>query len=106
MGRASQNFSSKRICLLHVHQPAEVIPLTNRLEQDELREFQELERKIMHKILDDYLLICHHAAVHAEKLYIEEDDIGKGIVELLSQHAIKKLVMGAAAGRYYSEYNP
>jgi len=35
----------------------------NRLEQDELREFQELERKIMHKILDDYLLICHHAAV-------------------------------------------
>jgi len=55
----------------------------------------------MHRGIRDFIL-----KVHAEKLYIEEDDIGKGIVELLSQHAIKKLVMGAAADRYYSEYNP
>jgi hypothetical protein len=55
----------------------------------------------MHRGIRDFIL-----KVHAEKLYIEEEDIGKGIVELLSQHAIKKLVMGADADRYYSEYNP
>lgn len=35
----------------------------SRLEQDELRDFQELERKIMHKVLDDYIPLCHQAAV-------------------------------------------
>lgn len=44
--------------------------------------------------------------VQAEKLCIEMDDIGKGIVELAYQHGIKKLVMGAAADKRYSEYNP
>lgn len=55
----------------------------------------------MHKGIYDFIL-----KVHAEKLYIEKDDIGKGIVELMYQHTIKKLVLGAAADRYYSEYNP
>ncbi|KAG5251566.1 hypothetical protein OIU76_007779 [Salix suchowensis] len=106
---AIQNFSMKKVCLVHVHQPAKMIPLiggnfpVSRLEQDELRDFQELERKIMHKVLDDYIPLCHQAAVLAEKLCIEKDDIGKGIVELMYQHAIKKLVMGAAADRHYSE---
>uniref|UniRef100_A0A6M2EAZ4 RING-type E3 ubiquitin transferase n=1 Tax=Populus davidiana TaxID=266767 RepID=A0A6M2EAZ4_9ROSI len=106
---ALQNFSIKKACLVHVHQPAKMIPLiggnfpASRLEQHELRQFRELERKIMHKVLDDYLLLCRRAGVHAEKLYIEKDDIGKGIVELMYQHAIEKLVMGAAADRHYSE---
>ncbi|KAF9687830.1 hypothetical protein SADUNF_Sadunf02G0133900 [Salix dunnii] len=106
---ALQNFSMKKVCLVHVHQPAKMIHLiggnfpVSRLEQHELREFQELERKIMHKVLDDYIPLCQQAAVHAEKLCIEKDDIGKGIVELMYQHAIKKLVMGAAADRHYSE---
>ena len=55
----------------------------------------------MHKGIYDVIL-----KVHAEKLCIEKDDIGKGIVELMYQHAIKKLVMGAAADRHYSEYIP
>ncbi|XP_024451879.1 U-box domain-containing protein 33 isoform X2 [Populus trichocarpa] len=65
---ALQNFSIKKVCLVHVHQPAKMIPLiggnfpASRLEQHELREFRELERKIMHKVLDDYLLLCHRAA--------------------------------------------
>lgn len=40
--------------------------------------------------------------VNAEKLYIEKDDIGKGIVEMVYQHSVKKLVMGAAADKYHS----
>lgn len=43
--------------------------------------------------------------VRAEKRFIEMQDIGEGIVELVEQHAITKLVMGAAADRRYFEYN-
>lgn len=31
-------------------------------------------------------------------------DIGKGIVDLIEQHAVTKLIMGAAADIHYSEY--
>ena len=37
--------------------------------------------------------------VHTVMDYIE-----KGIVELISQHGIKKLVMGAAADKNYARY--
>ena len=43
--------------------------------------------------------------VHAEKRFIEMLDIERGIVELIEQHAITKLVMGAAADRCYFEYD-
>lgn len=43
--------------------------------------------------------------VHAEKRFIEMLDIGRGIVELIEQHVITKLVMGAAADRRYFEYD-
>lgn len=33
-------------------------------------------------------------------------DVGKGIVELIEQHSITKLIMGAAANTHYSEYEP
>lgn len=42
--------------------------------------------------------------VHADKVSIEMDDIGKGIIELVYHYHIKKLVMGAAANKHYSEY--
>ncbi|EEF50538.1 U-box domain-containing protein 33 [Ricinus communis] len=106
---ALENFPGKKFCILHVHQPAKMIPLVggqfpaSRLNQHELREFQELERKIMHKILDDYLSLCHQVEVHAEKLCTEMDEIGRGILELVYQHDIKKLVMGAAANKHYSD---
>ncbi|KAJ6328647.1 hypothetical protein OIU77_010353 [Salix suchowensis] len=41
--------------------------------------------------------------VRAEKLYVEMESIEKGILELISQHRIKKLVMGAAADKRYSK---
>jgi len=40
--------------------------------------------------------------VRAEKLHIEMDSIEKGILELISQHGIQKLVMGAASDKYYN----
>ncbi|KAF8017098.1 hypothetical protein BT93_H2346 [Corymbia citriodora subsp. variegata] len=57
----------------------------------------------MESILDEYIHICSQAEVPAKKRYVEMQDIGKGIVELIEQHAITKLVMGAAADRRYFE---
>lgn len=40
--------------------------------------------------------------MRAEKLYIEMDSIGKGIIELISRYNIQNLVMGAASDKYHS----
>ncbi|WCJ22781.1 U-box domain-containing protein kinase family protein [Euphorbia peplus] len=106
---AIENFPAKSLCILHVHRPAKIIHLVggkfsaSRLEQHELRKFEDVERRIMERIMDDYLLLCVQVEVHAEKICVETDDIGKGIVELIYQHDVKKLVMGAAANKHYSE---
>ncbi|KAL4621976.1 hypothetical protein ACB092_06G264500 [Castanea dentata] len=57
----------------------------------------------MQKTLDDYLLICRQMGVRAQKVYTEMDRIEVGIVDLISQHDIKKLVMGAAAEKQYKK---
>ncbi|KAK9910410.1 hypothetical protein M0R45_034375 [Rubus argutus] len=105
---ALQNSGGKRICIIHVHQPAQMIPMmgtkfpASQMKDQEVRAYREIERQNMHKILDDYLRICRHMGVRAEKLHIETDSIEKGIVELISQHGIRKLVMGAAADKCHS----
>ncbi|GMY09242.1 U-box domain-containing protein 33-like [Fagus crenata] len=105
---ALQKSREKRICILHVHQPAKTIPLmgtrfpASSLTELEVRAYRKIERKKMLKILDEYLRICRQMGVQAVQLHIELDCIEKGIVELISQHGIKKLVMGAAADKNYS----
>ncbi|KAJ6722953.1 hypothetical protein OIU74_007518 [Salix koriyanagi] len=106
---ALQNSGGKRICIIHVHQPAELIPfmgakfLPSKLNEQEVRGYREFERLDMLKMLDEYLLLCQKMGVRAEKLYVEMESIEKGILELISQHRIKKLVMGAAADKRYSK---
>ncbi|KAG6663518.1 U-box domain-containing protein 33-like [Carya illinoinensis] len=103
-----QNSGGKKVCIIHVHQPAQMIPMmgtkfpASSMKEQEVRAYRKLERQNMQKILDDYLLICRQMGVRAEKLHIEMDSIEKGIVELISQHGIRKLVMGAAADKHYS----
>ncbi|MED6158827.1 hypothetical protein PIB30_036543 [Stylosanthes scabra] len=107
---AIQNSGGKRICILHVHVPAATIPLApfgaNFLEstvaEDKVQEFRENEKQAMHKTLDNYRLICKKMGVKAEKLHIDKDCIEEGIVELICQHNIQKLVMGAASDKYHS----
>ncbi|KAK3037183.1 hypothetical protein RJ639_030076 [Escallonia herrerae] len=50
--------------------------------------------------------VCDDAenTVQAGKVWIEMDNIEKGIVEVVAQHGIRCLVMGAAADKHYSEY--
>ncbi|KAF3967050.1 hypothetical protein CMV_008902 [Castanea mollissima] len=93
----------KSICVIHVHQPAKMIPMmgakfpASSMKERELRAYRELERQNMQKMLDEYLLICCQMGVQAESRHIEMDSIEEGIVELVCQLGIRKLVMGTAA---------
>ncbi|KAM1707581.1 hypothetical protein ACFX13_000721 [Malus domestica] len=108
---AVHNSGGEKICLVHVHQPAQMIPLSlmgtkfpaSSLTNQQVRVHRETERQHMNKILDDYIRICLQMGVRVEKLHIEMDCIEKGIVELISQHGIRKLVMGAAADKHHSK---
>ncbi|KAF3646343.1 U-box domain-containing protein 33 [Capsicum annuum] len=99
----------RKICILHVHTPAQKIPMMgtkfniDQLDVHQVRTYHEKERQEMHKILEKYVLICGRAGVRADKLVLEMDSIENGIVELISQHGIGKLVMGAAANKCYSK---
>lgn len=42
--------------------------------------------------------------MRAEKLVIERDDVGEGLVEIVANRGITKLVMGAASDKQYSRY--
>ncbi|CAI0470350.1 unnamed protein product [Linum tenue] len=106
---ALQNSGGKKICLLHVHTPALMIPMmgakfpASSLKEKEVRAFRDIERQEMYKILAEYLRLCRKAGVQAEELVVEKESIEDGILELITSHGIKKLVMGAAANRRYSK---
>ncbi|XVF33324.1 hypothetical protein REPUB_Repub17cG0158600 [Reevesia pubescens] len=111
---ALQHSGGKRICIIHVHQPAKMIPPTemgtkfpaSKLGEHEVQAYLENERQETQKILDKYLLLCLQRGVEAEKLYIEMDSIEKGMLEVISENGIRMLVMGGAADKHYSKYKP
>ncbi|KAL1192134.1 U-box domain-containing protein 37 [Cardamine amara subsp. amara] len=82
---AIQNTGGKDFCIVHVHQP-----------------LQRKDKEKAQKILDKYLRICTLMQVRAEKIHIEAESVEKGIVQLISERNVKKLVMGAASERHYS----
>ncbi|KAM3730048.1 hypothetical protein ACB098_12G057900 [Castanea mollissima] len=105
-----ENFAGKRICVLHVHQPQFVAELTanryfngNRVKQLDVEALMEVERQKMHELLEQYRHVILQAGVEADKLWIETDNIEKGIVDIVARHDIRWLVMGAAAEKYYSK---
>ncbi|XP_039168607.1 U-box domain-containing protein 33 [Eucalyptus grandis] len=109
---ALQNFRG-HFRILHVHQPPEDDHDSEHFSLSLDRSYgygtrtpQELARQNMDKIPDEYIRICNQAGVPAEKRYIEMRDIGKGIVQLIEEQAIEKLIMGAAADRCYFEGMP
>ncbi|RID61378.1 hypothetical protein BRARA_E00534 [Brassica rapa] len=106
---ALQNTGGKKICLVHVHQPSQMIPVmgakfpVSSVKEEEVRVFREKEREKVHVVLDEYLRICQQRGVRAEKMFIEMESIENGIVELISELGIRKLVMGAAADKHHSK---
>ncbi|KAJ0967154.1 hypothetical protein J5N97_024071 [Dioscorea zingiberensis] len=105
-----QNFSTKAVIVfVHVHRPPKWIPImgamfpVSQLKEQQVRAYRQLEREKMNESLHEYLQLCQQLKVRTEKLTIEMDDIGKGLVELVAQHRITSLVMGAAADKHYSK---
>ncbi|KAL2478760.1 U-box domain-containing protein 33-like [Forsythia ovata] len=108
---ALYNSGGRKICILHIHQPARMIPMMGTkvsislLDEHIVCVHNENERKEMQKILDKYVRTCGRAGVQVETLNKEMDSIEKGIVQLISQLGIKWLVMGAGASKSYSRGN-
>ncbi|XP_073309245.1 U-box domain-containing protein 33-like isoform X1 [Primulina huaijiensis] len=105
---AVDNCKGMKICVLHVHQPAQKIPMMGTtmpislLEEEQVRAYHEDETQQMQKTLDKYIRACERVGARAEKLCIEMESPEKGIVQLIHDHGIKCLVMGAAANKFYS----
>ncbi|KAG5521985.1 hypothetical protein RHGRI_034265 [Rhododendron griersonianum] len=106
---ALHHSGERNICILHVHEPSRWIPFpgtkfpVTQMEEKQVKAYREIERENMNKLLLEYSIICEQAGVRAHMLHIEMECIEEGIVELISQHGIKKLVMGAAADKQYSK---
>nr|GMC64847.1 U-box domain-containing protein 32 isoform X1 [Ipomoea batatas] len=106
---AVKSFSRKRICLLHVHQPTQLLSamdgkLSNtKLKQAAVKACQELERQKMHKLINQYLVFLDQAGIQGDKMWLEMNDVEKGIVQVIREQNIRWLVMGAAAEKYYSK---
>ncbi|KAM6555824.1 hypothetical protein CsatB_002843 [Cannabis sativa] len=103
------NFSGMKICLLHVHTPSRLFSMTegstpaNKLKQYMVKAYQHLEKKNLRELLDNYLLMLSRRGAQAYEVWIEADNVEKGIVEIIAQHDIRWLIMGAAADEYYNE---
>ncbi|KAL9304682.1 putative U-box domain-containing protein 55 [Arabidopsis thaliana] len=94
---ALRNLGAKKVCILHVYQPKTASPAARKLE--------ELEA-IMYETLHDYFDFCQQEGVNEDDIYIsciEMNDVMQGILELIHESKIKKLVMGAASDHLYSE---
>lgn len=105
---ALQNAGTKKVVIVHVHQPAQTISILggkfpiSQLGEQEVKAHRESERAKVSKILDEYVRMCTKAGVQVEKEYIEMASIESGIVELINKFRIGVLVMGAAADNKYS----
>ncbi|KAL5675272.1 hypothetical protein ACJX0J_011403, partial [Zea mays] len=69
----------------------------------ELRAYRQHEREKMEKKLNEYVLICRRLKVNCDIVAIQNDDIANGVINLISLHGIKKLVVGAASDKKYSK---
>ncbi|KAI3432068.1 uncharacterized protein J3R85_007443 [Psidium guajava] len=96
---AARNFSGKRICLLHVHQPTKNAEFAaNKAKQCAVYDLHEVEMRKMPEVLNEYLVFLAQAGmVDLDKVWIEMDSIERGILEGIAQYNIRWLVMGAAA---------
>ncbi|KAI8545107.1 hypothetical protein RHMOL_Rhmol07G0017000 [Rhododendron molle] len=106
---ALQNSGGRNICLLHVDEPAQrILRMGTKFPTSQLKKhhnwlYRDVKRQEMNKLQQDYSTMCSCAGVHVDVLHIEMAYIGKGIVELINQHGIRNLVMGAAAEKHYSK---
>ncbi|KAM0888575.1 hypothetical protein ACQ4PT_028266 [Festuca glaucescens] len=93
-----------KLVLLHVHQPAERIMTglckvsASQLEEKELKAYRKIEKDDMNTLLNQYVNFCRVSLkMQAETLVIEKNSPATGIIELIDQNHIAKLVMGTSS---------
>lgn len=106
---ALKSFAGRRICVLHVHQPNHLFSSKDgklsgaKLKQHMVKACQELDRLRLHKLLNQYLLFISQAGIQGGKVWLEINNVEKGIIQIIEEHKIQWLVMGAAADTHYSK---
>ncbi|KAM0890430.1 hypothetical protein ACQ4PT_027064 [Festuca glaucescens] len=98
----------KLVLLLHVHQPAERIMTglckvsASQLEKKELKAYRKIEKEDMNTLLNQYVNFCRVSLkMQAETLVVEKNSPATGIIELIDQNHIAKLVMGTSSVSMY-----
>ncbi|VAI32316.1 unnamed protein product [Triticum turgidum subsp. durum] len=101
--------SRHRLVLAHVHRPPHRINMmgawvpVSQLAEHEVAAYSKLEEERASKALDVLIDICTSQRVHARKVIVSGDDAARGLVQLIDDHGVAELVMGAAADRGYTK---
>ncbi|PRQ34035.1 putative protein kinase RLK-Pelle-RLCK-IXb family [Rosa chinensis] len=96
-----KQFGGREICILHVHQPSQLIPTllgklpASKANAEVVCAFRREEKEQKMKLLQSYLSICCREKIKASIAMVEADEIQKGIVESVHRYGVRKLVMGA-----------
>nr|XP_034589761.1 U-box domain-containing protein 33-like [Setaria viridis]TKW23631.1 hypothetical protein SEVIR_4G304000v2 [Setaria viridis] len=99
------------VVLLHVHRPAKTIPFmgasfpAEKLHESEVSAFRQAETQAMTRAMAKYRAICAKvkvAAVCKVETVSGDGDVAQGILRLVVQNGIRRLVVGAAADKRYS----
>ncbi|WVZ74298.1 hypothetical protein U9M48_022499 [Paspalum notatum var. saurae] len=97
------------VVIVHVHCPAQMIPMMGAkvhyttVTPQRVNDHRKKVRAEAEEKLDEYLKMCRRQKVSCEKVVIDNENVAKGLEELIALHGITKLVMGAAADKHHSK---
>ncbi|KAJ1296353.1 hypothetical protein BS78_01G294000 [Paspalum vaginatum] len=75
---------------------------SSKLSPEQVELFRRIEHEKVNKQLDGYVHHCSKMKVKCEKLVFEKEDVVAGLLELIVLHRVTRLVISAAADRWYS----
>ncbi|KAM3298067.1 hypothetical protein ACQJBY_039835 [Aegilops geniculata] len=102
------NFPGRRLVLAHVHRPPHRINMmgawvpVSQVGAAMVAACRKWEEDEASKALDQLVRKCKIQRVLARKLIVSGDDLAGCLVQLVADHGVAELVMGAAADRAYS----
>ncbi|KAJ1280322.1 hypothetical protein BS78_04G223200 [Paspalum vaginatum] len=97
------------VVIAHVHCPAQMIPMMGAkvhyttVNPKRVNDHRKKVRAEAEEKLDEYVKMCRRQKVSCEKLVIDNENVAKGLEDLIALHGITKLVMGAAADKHHSK---
>ncbi|KAL2899004.1 U-box domain-containing protein 33 [Bienertia sinuspersici] len=103
---AFRNFRNSEFCLVHVHQPSPSIPTllgklpATQANAEVVAQYRNEEREKMRKLLRSYLDFCCKAKVKVSSIITEDEEVHKGIINMVMKHGMQKLVMGSVPEKF------